>query len=67
MRADPPPRPSLSGEDPASEIPKLAPRRDLWYAALAHTTLDGRYLPPAAPAEESARELCARKDLGLQG
>ena len=67
LRADPTPRPSLSGEDAASEIPKLALRRDPFYAALAHTTLDGTHLPPAALAEKLARELIARKDLGLQG
>jgi shikimate kinase len=66
LRADPTPRPSLTGEDPASEIPKLARRRDPFYAALAQTTLDGTRLPPAALAEELARELCARSDLELQ-
>jgi len=67
MRADPTPRQSLAAEDPAGEIPKLALRRDPWYAALAHETLDGARLAPAALAENLARELCARKDLGLQG
>jgi shikimate kinase len=69
MRADPTPRPSLTGltgEDPASEIPKLALRRDPLYAALARTTLDGARLSPALLAEELARELTAREDLGLQ-
>jgi hypothetical protein len=67
MRADPTPRPPLAAEHPASEIPKLALRRDPRYAVLAHTTLAGTCLPTAAPAEKLARELCARKDLGLQG
>jgi shikimate kinase len=65
MRADPTPRPSLTGEDPAREIPKLALRRDPLYAALAHTTVDGALLPPAKLAEELARELRTRVDLDL--
>jgi shikimate kinase len=67
IRADPTPRPSLTGEDAASEIPNLALRRDPLYAALAHTTLDGTRLPPAALAKELARELMTRKDLELHG
>jgi hypothetical protein len=57
----------LAAEDLASEIPKLALRRDPWYLVLAHTSLAGTHVPTAAPAEKLARELCARKDLGLQG
>jgi shikimate kinase len=67
MRADATPRPSLTGEDPASEIPKLALRRDPLYAALAHTTLATAGLPPAALAERLARELRAGKDLDPRG
>jgi shikimate kinase len=67
MRADATPRPSLTGEDPASEIPKLALRRDPFYAALAHTTLDAAGHPPAALAERLARELRAGKDLDPRG
>ncbi len=67
LRADPTPRPSLTGEDPASEFPKLALRRDPFYAALAHTTLDGTRLPPAALAEKLARELTAHEHIERQG
>jgi shikimate kinase len=67
LRADRTPRPPLTGEDAASEIPKLALRRDPLYAALAHTTLDTAGLPPAALAERLARELRAGKDLDPRG
>ena len=56
MRADPTPRPSLTGADPVDEIEAVLARREPFYAEVAAITVDGRGLG----IEEIAAEVAGR-------
>lgn len=60
MRADPTPRPSLTGGDPVEEIATVLARREPLYAEIAAITIDGRGLG----VEEIAAEVVARLGKG---
>ena len=60
MRADPTPRPSLTGADPVEEIATVLERREPLYAEVASITVDGRGLS----VEEVAAEVASRLGKG---
>ena len=60
MRADPTPRPSLTGGDPVEEIATVLSRREPLYAEIAAITVDGRGLG----VEEVAAEVASRLGKG---
>ena len=60
MRADPTPRPSLTGADPKEEIAAVLERRSPLYAEIAEAIVDGRGMD----LEEIAREVAFRLGLG---
>jgi len=57
MRADPTPRPALTGADPVAEIEAVLARREPLYAEVAEIAIDGRGLSPAEIAEEVASRI----------
>jgi shikimate kinase len=60
LRADPTPRPSLTGADPALELDVLARRRGPLYAEVAELTLDVGEAAPRALAQRLAALLWPR-------
>lgn len=63
LRADPAPRPSLTGLDPAAELAQVSGRREPWYAELAEIELDCRGLR----VQEIAKRLALRLGRGKRG
>lgn len=51
LRADPTPRPSLTGADPAEELERVLAERRSFYAEVADLTLDAAASPDALAAE----------------
>lgn len=69
LRADPAPRPALSGGDAAVELEELARRREGWYASLAELELDTTSTPPQVLAARllAALDPTARPQFRLLG
>jgi shikimate kinase len=57
MRADPTPRPGLTGQDPVAEIATVLERREPLYAEVAEVRIDCRGLGIAEVARETARRI----------
>ena len=67
MRADPTPRPSLTGGDPLEEIATVLARREPLYAEVASITIDGRGLAIEEVAAEAASRLGKGGPRGCRG
>ena len=63
LRADPTPRPSLTGQDPAEELAQVVERREPYYAEISEIELDCRGLR----VQEIAKRLALRLGRGKRG